>query len=50
MPPPCLQDGLVDADAALRVCMDEWAGENYRRLGRLSSLFFAADAGACVSY
>jgi hypothetical protein len=38
----------VDTDAALRVCMDEWAAENYRRLGRLSSLFFAADAGGKI--
>ncbi len=31
-------------DVALRMCLEEWAADAYRRSQRLASLFFAGDA------
>ena len=35
---------MVDLDVVLRLCMEEWAADAYRRSQKLASLFFAGDA------
>jgi hypothetical protein len=39
------QNGLVDMDMVLRLCMEEWAAEAYKRGRNLAGLFYIG--GAC---